>query len=202
MAIGEAACVSVHGANRLGSNSLLDLVVFGKEAGKRAAEYAKGRDYVALPRESEARTRQSLDALLTGSGSERVADIRSEMQTVMFDKVGVFRTQEGMTEALEKIRELRERCENVSVDDRSQTFNTELLEALELSNLLDCALVTTASALNRTESRGAHARDDYSERDDENWLKHTLAFLEPDGEVSIRYKPVTITQYEPMKRVY
>ncbi|RME07038.1 MAG: FAD-dependent oxidoreductase [Anaerolineae bacterium] len=200
-AAGECACVSVHGANRLGTNSLLDIVVFGKEAGIRAAEYARGAEFSPLPDDAADFARQQLDALRNGSGKERAADIAREMKEVMFDHVGVFRVEEGMQQALEKIRELKQRFKEVRVEDTSSRFNTELLNYWELSNLLDLAEVTAASALARKESRGAHAREDYPERDDANWLKHTLAWLK-DGDVELRYKPVTITKYQPKKRVY
>jgi succinate dehydrogenase / fumarate reductase flavoprotein subunit len=198
---GECACVSVHGANRLGTNSLLDIIVFGKESGLRAAEYAEGADYTPLPKDPEDFLREQLDALRNGDGSENVAVIRQEMQEVMFEHVGVFRTDEGMRKAIEKVRELKERFKHVRVGDQGQIFNTDILEAWELGSLLDIAEVTAVSAVERTESRGAHAREDYPDRDDKNWLKHTLAFLEAST-VSLRYKPVTLTRFEPKARVY
>ncbi len=201
-AAGETACVSVHGANRLGTNSLLDLVVFGREAGNQAAAYANGADFTDLPEDPTAGVKARLDALRSGDGSESAGKIRQEMQEVMFDDVGVFRTEEGMQRALDKVRELKGRYKRVKVDDRGQTFNMDVLQAWELGCMLDIAEVTTASALNRTESRGAHARDDYKERDDSDWLKHTFAFMQDDGDIDIRYKPVTITKYEPKKRTY
>ena len=200
-AAGEVACVSVHGANRLGTNSLLDLVVFGKEAGKQAAEYAKGAAFKALDDDPTAFTRQQLDRLLGGTGTEKVAKIGEEMKMEMMDDVGVFRIAEGMQAAEKKLRELRERYQHISVDDQGRRFNTDLLNAWELGCLLDVALVTTVSAEARTESRGAHSREDFPKRDDENWMKHTLATL--DGEqVKLDYKPVSVTKYEPMERVY
>ncbi len=200
-AAGEAACVSVHGANRLGTNSLLDLVVFGKYAGLRAAEFANGAAFQNLPGDAVDFTRQQLDAILSSQGSENAFDIANEMKSVMFDHVGVFRTEDGMRQALTKVRELRERLKNVRKPDMDKVFNTELLNIWELGNLLELAEVTTVSALARTESRGAHAREDYSKRDDANWLKHTLAWME-DGKVRLGYKPVTITKYQPKERVY
>lgn len=200
-AAGEVACVSVHGANRLGTNSLLDLVVFGKYAGLRAAEYAKGADFAPLPQEPTSFTQEQFDRLRNGSGKENVFDIGREMKKVMFDEVGVFRTEEGMKRALAKIAELKERFKQVRVQDSGRIFNTELLNAWEMGNLLDMAEVVTASALNRKESRGGHAREDYPDRDDKNWLKHTLVWR-ADGKLKIGYKPVVITKYEPKKRVY
>ncbi|MGD8753874.1 MAG: FAD-dependent oxidoreductase [Anaerolineales bacterium] len=200
-AAGEAACVSVHGANRLGTNSLLDIVVFGKHAGLNAVEYAKGASFKSLPEDAADFARQQFDQLLNGEGTENASDIAVEMKEVMFDHVSVFRTEEGMSEALEKIRELKERFKKVRVGDQGKIFNTDLLNTWEVGNLLDLAEVTTVSALTRKESRGAHARDDYPERDDENWLKHTLAWLNDEG-VELRYKPVVITKYQPKERVY
>ncbi len=201
-AAGEAACVSVHGANRLGTNSLLDIVVFGKEAGIHAANFAKEADFVPLPDDPSGFAREQLDHIRQSKGDERVYQIAQEMKGVMFDHVGVFRTEEGMTEALQKIRELKERFRYIHLDDTDKKFNTELLSAWELANLLDIAEVTAASAVARKESRGAHAREDYPERDDANWLKHTLAWLKEPGNIELRYKPVTITKFQPKKRVY
>jgi succinate dehydrogenase / fumarate reductase, flavoprotein subunit len=200
-AAGECACVSVHGANRLGTNSLLDLIVFGKHAGIKAAEYANLAKFVPLPEDEISFTRQQFDAILNSSGSERIADIASEMKTVMNDNVGVFRAEDGMLKALEVVRQLKERFKNVRVDDRGKIYNTDLLNAWELSNLLDLAEVTAACALKRKESRGAHAREDYPKRDDNNWLKHSLVWLR-NGDVEIRYKPVVITKFQPKERVY
>jgi succinate dehydrogenase / fumarate reductase flavoprotein subunit len=201
-AAGEVACVSVHGANRLGTNSLLDLVVFGREAGRHAAGYANGAEYVPLPAEPEAGVLEQVNGLRHGSGKEHPAKLRREMEEVMFSDVGVFRVEDGMREALEKVRELKKRYSDLKVDDTGHVFNMDLLQTWELGCLLDIAEVTAASALARKESRGAHARDDYKERDDKNWLKHTLAFVKPDGDLELRYKPVRITKYEPKKRVY
>jgi succinate dehydrogenase / fumarate reductase flavoprotein subunit len=200
-AAGEVACVSVHGANRLGTNSLLDIIVFGKQAGIKAAEFAQENSFPNLPDEPEGFVRQQLDALRNGDGSAKVHEIREEMQEVMFDHVGVFRTEQGMEQALKVVRELKEKYNGIRVDDQGMVFNTDLLEAWELGCLLDSAEVTTVSALERKESRGAHAREDYPDRLDKKWLKHTIAFLEPDG-VKLKYKPVNITRFEPKERVY
>ncbi|MGA9531707.1 MAG: FAD-dependent oxidoreductase [Anaerolineales bacterium] len=201
-AAGEVACVSVHGANRLGTNSLLDLVVFGREAGRHAASYANSASFSSLPDEPEASVLGQINDLRHGSGKEHPAKLRTEMEEVMFSDVGVFRVEDGMREALEKVRQLKKRYADLKVDDTGNVFNMDLLQTWELGCLLDIAEVTAASALARKESRGAHARDDYKERDDKNWLKHTLAFVKPDGELELRYKPVRITKYEPKKRVY
>ena len=200
-AAGETACVSVHGANRLGTNSLLDLVVFGKEAGTHAAEYATGADFAPLPDDAADFARGQLDVILNSQGDEKVADIAAEMKSVMMEHVGVFRVEEGMQTAVDKIRELKERFKHIHIDDRGTTFNTDLLTAWEVSNLLDLAEITAVSALARKESRGAHSRDDFPKRDDQNWLKHTLAWRR-DGNIELRYKPVVITKYEPKERVY
>ena len=200
-AAGECACVSVHGANRLGTNSLLDIIVFGKEAGQQAADYARRADRVPLPARPEADTLARLEALRSADGKERAADLRRDLQHAMFDHVGVFRTAEGMQQAVEAVGELKERYRHVRVSDTGRVFNTELLEAWELAGLLDLAHATAASALARTESRGAHAREDYPKRDDAAWMKHTLAYNE-GGKIRLAYKPVTVTKYQPKERVY
>jgi len=200
-AAGEVACVSVHGANRLGTNSLLDLLVFGKHSGLRAAEYAQHADFHPLPPDSTGFARSQLTTLTENNGAERAADIAHRMKQVMNDHVSVFRTQQGMATALEEIRQLKERYQHIRLDDRGKVFNTDLLNIWELGNLLDLAEVTTVSALARTESRGAHAREDYPKRDDANWMKHTLAWAQ-DGEIRLSYKPVVITKFQPKERVY
>jgi len=198
---GECACVSVHGANRLGTNSLVDLIVFGKYAGIHAAEFAAGAAFQPLPADPLDYTRQQIDRLRAGDGAEKVAQLSKEMKSVMFDDVGVFRTEQGLHTALDKVRELKDRFCHVNVSDQGKIFNMELMSAWELGNLLDLAEVTAVAALARTESRGAHAREDYPQRDDANWLKHSLAWLE-DGAVRLGYKPVTVTKYEPKERTY
>ena len=198
---GECACVSVHGANRLGTNSLLDLIVFGKYAGLKAAEYANGASFQILPADPTASTRQQLDAIHNCNGEEKAYTIGNEMKAIMFDEVGVFRIQAGMEKALAKVRELQERLKHVRTPDEGKPFNTELMNIWELGNLLDLAEVTTVSALARLESRGGHAREDYPDRDDVNWLKHTLAWVE-NGKIRLGYKPVVITKYQPKERVY
>jgi len=201
-AAGEVACVSVHGANRLGTNSLLDLIVFGKHSGLRAAEFASGANFQPLPADPTEFTRTQFDAIRNAQGNEKILEIASTMKSIMMDCVGMFRTGEGMQSALETVRELRERYKHIPLHDQGKIFNTEMINIWELGNLLGIAELVTVCALARTESRGAHARDDYSKRDDVNWLKHTLSWIKPNGEIELRYKPVVITKYQPKERVY
>lgn len=200
-AAGECACVSVHGANRLGTNSLVDLVVFGRRAGRDMTRYVKDTEFTPLPPDPDGRIRETLDHLLNSTGGESAANIRDELQETMMDHVGVFRTAEGMKHALDKIHELRDRFQDVEIKDKGKRFNQELLEAWEVGCLLDLAEVTAASALARQESRGAHSRDDFPKRDDENWLKHTLIYKR-DAQLELKYKPVVITKHQPKARVY
>jgi succinate dehydrogenase / fumarate reductase flavoprotein subunit len=201
-AAGEVACVSVHGANRLGTNSLVDIIVFGKRAGIDMVRYCQESDFLPLPKAPEAFAREQLEALLgRQNGDEKAADIRREMQEVMMDHVSVFREEPGMQQALDTLKDLKGRYQRITIDDKGKRFNTDLLEAWELEALLDVAEVTAVAALNRTESRGGHYREDCPQRDDEQWLKHSFAFRE-DGKIELRYKPVTITEYEPKERVY
>ncbi len=200
-AAGEVACVSVHGANRLGTNSLVDLVVFGKRGGIAMAEYCNQVELPPLPENPEAGVQAALDRLMANTQGVPAAKLRKAMQEVMMMNVGVFRTDQLLTEALERVRELKKQFANVYVSDRGKRFNTDLLETWELENMLDLAEVTTLSALNRTESRGGHARDDYPQRDDVNWLKHTFIWQDGDN-FRFGYKPVTIGRYLPQARVY
>jgi succinate dehydrogenase / fumarate reductase flavoprotein subunit len=202
-AAGETACVSVHGGNRLGTNSLLDILVFGRRAGKRMAEDLRELPPATADAEAEAATQGRINSQLAATEGERPAVIRTELQEVMFTKCGVYRTEALLTECRDEVAALRERAQHLLVDDKGCRYNTDLGEALELGFLLDCAQATVESAVARHESRGAHAREDFPERDDVNWLKHTFATRSPtDGEVALSYKPVTVTKFEPKPRVY
>lgn len=205
-AAGEVACVSVHGANRLGTNSLLDINVFGRRAGIAAAEYSHKADFVELPENPESFVVEQIERLRTSTGNERVATLRRELQETMDANVMVFRTEQTIKTAVEKIAELRERYKNVAIQDKGKRFNTDLLEAIELGNLLDLAEVMAVSALARKESRGGHYREDYPNRDDVNFMRHTMAYREvgADGSETVRldYKPVVQTRYQPMERKY
>jgi succinate dehydrogenase / fumarate reductase flavoprotein subunit len=200
-AAGECACVSVHGANRLGTNSLVDLIVFGRRAGRHMVKYVKETEFSPLPPDPHTRAQNTLENLLTNTGGESAAQIRQELQKTMMDQVGVFRTGEGMQQALAKVRSLQQRFSAVQIKDKGKHFNQELLEAWEVGCLLDLAEATTASALARQESRGGHSREDFPKRDDEKWLRHTLV-SKRDGEIELSYKPVVINRYQPKARTY
>ncbi len=202
-AVGECACVSVHGANRLGGNSLLDIVVFGKPAGAAAAELAKNKpeDPTFNLKAEEERARAEIEELLKKESKESINDIRIEMAQTMWDKVGIFREEKPMQEAIEKIKELKERYKNLAPGDSGKLFNTALINYIELGFLLDIAEAIAVNAENRKESRGAHARRDYPNRDDENWLKHSLSYYTEDGP-KIEYSEVRITKWQPQERKY
>ncbi len=200
-AAGEAACVSVHGANRLGTNSLVDLLVFGRRAGREMAAYCRAAEAPSIAADVEEPVRAELEALRTRPDGESPSALKAELATLMMDNVGVFRTAEMMRTAVAGVSALKERYTRVRVGDAGRTFNTDLLEARELGYLLDGAEAMAASAIARHESRGAHSRDDFPERDDVNFLAHTLAYRGEAGP-SLRYKPVTITRFEPKPRTY
>ncbi|PXY32301.1 succinate dehydrogenase flavoprotein subunit [Prauserella muralis] len=219
-AAGEVACVSVHGANRLGTNSLLDINVFGRRAGIAAAEYAQGRDYVELPENPAGLVESMVGHLRTATGGERVADIRTELQRTMDTNAAVYRTEDTLKQALTDVQALKERYGRIAVHDKGMRYNTDLLEAIELGFLLDLAEILVNAALARKESRGGHAREDYPNRDDVNFMRHSMSYkiLPEDGkdtapdmplgiagflsDIRLDYKPVTFTRYEPMERKY
>jgi succinate dehydrogenase / fumarate reductase flavoprotein subunit len=207
-AAGECACVSVHGANRLGTNSLLDINVFGKRAGRYAVEYAKTAKHVPVPKNAADETIAMIEKARNANGTEKVAVLRKELQDTMDKNAQVYRTEESLNEALDKIAELRVRYENISVQDKGQRFNTDLLEAIELGFLLDLAEVLAITARERRESRGGHYREDFEARNDEKFMVHSMAYLtpkkakKPGDNIKIDWKPVTITNYPPMERKY
>jgi succinate dehydrogenase / fumarate reductase, flavoprotein subunit len=215
-AAGECACVSVHGSNRLGTNSLLDINVFGKRAGNNAVEYVQTADFVPLPDDPARGVREMIEGLRNNPGTERIAVLRKTLQDEMDRKAQVFRTRDSLSEVLEVIEDLRERYQNIHVDDKGHRFNTDLLEAVELGFLLDLAEVVVVAARNREESRGGHMRDDFPTRDDENYMKHTMSYLtgdphssKPEDHIRLDWKPVVFTKneagelrYPPMERKY
>ncbi|QHC59518.1 succinate dehydrogenase flavoprotein subunit [Rathayibacter sp. VKM Ac-2760] len=208
-AAGECACVSVHGSNRLGTNSLLDINVFGKRSGNNAADYSQTVDFTPLPEDPAGAIRDMLASLRGATGTERIASIRKELQDEMDKNAQVFRTDESLEQVTGTIQRLRDRFRNISVQDKGKRFNTDLLEAVELGFLLDLAEVVVYSARNRKESRGGHMRDDYPKRDDTEYMQHTMAYLSGDAHSSdagdhirLDWKPVVITRYQPMERKY
>lgn len=211
-AAGEVACVSVHGSNRLGTNSLLDINVFGRRAGIAAADFAQNAPWVDLPERPERLVVGMVESIRSRESGERVADLRREMQETMDRNVQVFRTEASMKEALGVLESLKERYASVVVQDKGRRYNTDLLEAIELGFLIELAEVITLGALARKESRGGHFREDYEARDDVNFMRHTMAYRAPvtdvdngaafADEVRLDYKPVTVTRYQPMERKY
>ncbi len=207
-AAGECACVSVHGANRLGTNSLLDINVFGKRAGRYAVEYAKTAKHVPVPKDAAADVVAMLEKVRKSKGNEKVAQLRKELQETMDKNAQVFRTEETLNEAFDKIQELRARYEKISIQDQGKRFNTDLLEAVELGFLLDLAEVTVITCRERRESRGAHLREDYPNRDDKKFMVHSMAYKTEKADkatktnIKVDWKPVVITNYQPMERKY
>ncbi|TWP48236.1 succinate dehydrogenase flavoprotein subunit [Lentzea tibetensis] len=204
-AAGECACVSVHGANRLGTNSLLDINVFGRRAGIAAAEYAVNHEFVELPENPAASVVAQVDLVKSEHGHERVADIRTELQATMDANASVYRTEDTLKQALHDVQALKERYGRISVQDKGKRFNTDLLEAVELGFLLELAEVLVHGALARKESRGGHAREDYPNRDDTNFMRHSMFYKQGTdlaADIRLDYKPVTFTRYKPMERKY
>jgi succinate dehydrogenase / fumarate reductase flavoprotein subunit len=201
-AAGEVACVSVHGSNRLGTNSLLDINVFGRRAGIAAAEHATKVSHAGLPAEPESTVLAMVSTLLESTGGERVAAIRKDLQETMDRNAQVYRTDESLKQAEEDIAALKVRYASVAVGDKGKRYNSDLLEAIELGFLLDLAEVLVVGARARNESRGGHFREDYPNRDDVNFMRHTMAYREADGAIRLDYKPVVQTRYQPMERKY
>ena len=207
-AAGECACVSVHGANRLGTNSLLDINVFGKRAGQYSVEYARTATQVPMPENAADDVIAMIAKVRKAKGKEKIAQLRKELQETMDKNAQVFRTEETLNEALEKVAELRKRYENISIQDQGKRFNTDLLEAIELGFLLDLAEVTVIACRERRESRGAHLREDYTERDDKKFMVHSMVYKQEKTEkntgtnMRIGWKPVVVTNYQPMERKY
>jgi succinate dehydrogenase / fumarate reductase flavoprotein subunit len=207
-AAGECACVSVHGANRLGTNSLLDINVFGKRAGIYAVEYAREADFVPVPEDAISDVEKMLAIARNSTGTEKVAVLRKELQDTMDKNAQVYRTEESLNEALDKIAELRTRYQNIQVQDRGKRFNTDLLEAIELGFLFDLSEVLVMTARERRESRGGHFREDYETRNDEKFMVHSMAYkldktpAKPGEDIRVDWKPVTVTNYPAMERKY
>ena len=202
-AAGESACVSVHGANRLGTNSLLDLVVFGRRTGMEMAKQVRqGAERLPLPENPEKATRDRLDAILGRTSGEKAVAVRTELQETMMKNVSVYRTEDTLAEAVGDLQELRQRAATVTVQDKGKRFNTDLMDAVEVQFMVDYAEAITVAARNRTESRGAHLREDFDSRNDADWLKHTLLWSDQQGQTEIGYKDVIITQFQPKERKY
>lgn len=202
-AAGECACVSVHGGNRLGTNSLLDIVVFGRRGGKKIMEFLKTAEYSEFKTDPSEKTKAKMSRLLAQNGNEKIAVIRRELQQNMMDKCGIFRNEADLLEMKELIRQYKERYNNIGIQDKSKVFNTDLIETIELANMLDIAESINEGALNRQESRGAHTREDFPKREDAKWMKHTFIWKDTSGgDPRIDYKPVVKTRFEPMERKY
>ncbi|MCX8060609.1 MAG: FAD-binding protein, partial [Aquificaceae bacterium] len=200
-AVGECACVSVHGANRLGGNSLIELLVFGEVCGISAREYVKQVDFLELTPGEERKGAEFIEKLMRREGNQKLAEVRRKMGDVTWQKVGIFRDESSLQSAYEELSELLQRWELIPVVDKSRIFNTNLVEVIELRNMLHLARAVAYCALHRRESRGGHYREDYPERDDENFLKHTLVRQEGD-KLSVEYREVRITHHQPAERKY
>jgi succinate dehydrogenase / fumarate reductase flavoprotein subunit len=201
-AAGECACISVHGANRLGTNSLLDAVVHGRRTGKQIAKFLRNAEFAALPEDADKNDKARSDELFASKDfTESYHHIKDTLRENMMAKAGVFRNEKDLTEMRQIIHELRARYKNVGLRDKSKNFNTELMEVLELGHLLEFSEIIVEGALARKECRGAHWRTDFEKRDDANWMKHTFAFRTEKG-IELKYKPVTVTKYQPMERKY
>jgi succinate dehydrogenase / fumarate reductase flavoprotein subunit len=200
-ASGECSCLSLHGANRLGTNSTSECLVFGAVSGEEAARHALSTDFHELSEERLSAEEKRVADIAGGNGDERISVIRDEMKHIMYEKAWIYRRGDQLEAGLKEIKQLKDRFRNVRVGDKGKTFNTDLFDALQLQNMLDLAEVTVACALPRAESRGAHSRTDYPKRDDQNWLKHTLAYYTKDGP-RLEYAPVTVTRWQPAARTY
>jgi succinate dehydrogenase / fumarate reductase flavoprotein subunit len=201
-AAGECACVSVHGANRLGCNSLLDTLVFGRRAGKEMRRFIRNTGLPQFPANPEKEVADQINGLMQSEGEERTVAIRAQMQEVMMDKVSVFRHRDGLQEALTEVRSLKERYRSIAIQDKGNCFNRDLLDGIELGHMLDLAEVIALGALNREESRGAHSREDFPERDDQKWLVHTMFRHSAAEGPQVFFKPVVITKFQPKERKY
>ena len=202
-AAGECACISVHGANRLGTNSLLDALVFGRRTGKALMEFTGNAKLHDINEDKEiASVKGRIDTIMNTSGTESMNNIRNELKEIMMSNCGVFRNKDGLEVCLKKVKELQGRFKKAKVTDKGKTFNSELIETIELQHMLEYSEIIVVSAIAREESRGSHARTDFSKRDDAKWLKHTLSYKKPEGGIELKYKPVTITKHQPEERKY
>jgi len=202
-AAGECACVSVHGANRLGTNSLLDALVFGRRTGKAVFEFARNANLSDFNEGREIDSvKAEIDAIFDSKGTESMNSIRNELKETMMSDCGIFRNKQRLDDCLKKVKELQDRFKSAKTTDRGKTFNTEMFEAIELGHMLEFSELIIVSAMAREESRGSHARTDFPKRDDAKWLKHTLSYKKPDGGIGLKYKPVTITKHQPEERKY